>query len=101
MITEQQYSEAKEIVNAWLDAQPTDPNFPYKPKRMNIQDYMRQRALNEILRFFDSSDALTYEFFVEILHRFDLKIFINDEEGKSYKYVSRLLETPAFKDRIE
>lgn len=88
MVTEQEYLQAKRVVNTYLDAQPTDPKYPYKPKRMNMTDYMRQRALNEILRLFDDTTTITFEDFLFVLSQFNLEVYQGTGDKKEkYKFV--------------
>ena len=76
MITEAQYKDAQKIVFEWLNSQPPHSEYPFKPKIANVDDYVRKRALNEILRLFRKKETISFNDFGEILDRFDLHICI-------------------------
>ena len=101
MVTDEEYLEAKKIVHEWLNAQPNDPKYPYKPKIMSTQDYARQRALNEIVRHFDTHDNISFEKFADILNRFDLAIFsaFNDK-NENIIFIQELVTYELFTNKI-
>ena len=101
MVSKEEYLAAQKLVAEWLDAQPADPKFPFKPKRMGVEDYMRQRALNEMLRFFNSSPELNFENFTDILRRFDLKIFSVGDQYGGKEFIRWQVERPAFPETEE
>jgi hypothetical protein len=97
MITEQQYSDALKIVSEWLDSQPADSQYPYKPKQMSTEDYVRQRALNEILRHFDTNTNMSVDEFESIIKRFDLSPHIaKNDRGDNVIFLKHVETTNLF-----
>lgn len=97
MVTKQQYVEAKKIVTEWLNAQPGDSKYPYKPKLMSTEDYARQRALNEVLRLLAINGTITYDEFGKILDQFDLSILTApNNKNQNILFIKWQIEKDAF-----
>jgi hypothetical protein len=102
MATHDEYIQARLIIDEWLQEQPKSKKYPGKSPLMSMEDYMKKLCLNEILRFFDKHEALTYDDFTALLSGYSLHPFSRDYEGRLVKYVLWFGERqPLFKEENE